>query len=82
MTNRQLKVSSTPAELLVDIAKMIVDGRQRSVLYTNHPLIRILLYVGKIKPVIDSVYKFDDTLSAFDKLSTGHARGKVVVEIA
>ena len=37
---------------------------------------------GKVKPVIDSVYKFDDVLSAYDKILTGHARGKVVVEIA
>ena len=48
----------------------------------NLPLIRILFRVGKVKPVIDSVYKFDDVLSAYDKILTSRARGKVVVEIA
>ncbi|KAF9647155.1 NAD(P)-binding protein [Thelephora ganbajun] len=37
---------------------------------------------GKVKPVIDSVYKFEDVLSAYDKILTGHARGKVVVEVS
>lgn len=41
-----------------------------------------LFYVGKVKPVIDSVHKFDDVLGAYDRILTGHARGKVVVEIA
>jgi len=36
---------------------------------------------GKIKPVIDSVYKFDDVLSAYDRILTGRARGKVIVEV-
>ena len=37
---------------------------------------------GNVRPFIDSVYKFDDVLSAYDKILTGHARGKVVVEVA
>jgi len=37
---------------------------------------------GKVKHVIDSVHKFDDVYSAYDKIMTGHARGKVVVEIS
>ncbi|KAF9790683.1 hypothetical protein BJ322DRAFT_1135184 [Thelephora terrestris] len=37
---------------------------------------------GKVKPFIDSVYKFDDVLSAYDKILIGHARGKIVVETA
>jgi len=37
---------------------------------------------GKVKPVIDSVYKFDDVYSAYDKLMTERARGKVVIEVA
>ena len=42
----------------------------------------IYLCTGKVKPVIDLVHKFDDVYSAYDKLMTGHARGKVVIEIA
>ena len=41
-----------------------------------------VLLTGKAKPVIDSVHKFDDVLNAYDRILTGHARGKVVVEIA
>lgn len=37
---------------------------------------------GKAKPIIDSVYGFDDVLSAYDKILTGRARGKVVVTVA
>lgn len=70
-------VAST--ELLNKIAKMIVDGTILSSVsrsFVTH------LYTGKVKPVIDSVYKFDDVYSAYDKLMTGHARGKVVIEVA
>ena len=66
-------------ELLNKIAKMIVDGTILSSVsrsFVTH------LYTGKVKPVIDSVYKFDDVYSAYDKLMTGHARGKVVIEVA
>jgi len=68
-------------ELLSDVAKMITDGRSRK-LSTCPPSEPNLLCVGKVKHVIDSVYKFDDVLSAYDRILTGHARGKVVVEIA
>lgn len=48
----------------------------------NFPLIRIIFRVGRVKPVIDSVYKFDEVLSAYERILTSRARGKVVVEIA
>jgi len=66
-------------ELLTEIAKMIVDGTIPFVpvshLFIAYPC------AGKVKPVIDSVYKFDDVYSAYDKLMTEHARGKVVIEV-
>jgi NADPH:quinone reductase-like Zn-dependent oxidoreductase len=34
---------------------------------------------GKVIPVVDSVYKFDDALIAYNRIMTGHARGKVVI---
>ena len=70
-------VAST--ELLNKIAKMIVDG---TILSSVSRSFVIHLYTGKVKPVIDSVYKFDDVYGAYDKLMTGHARGKVVIEVA
>jgi NADPH:quinone reductase-like Zn-dependent oxidoreductase len=37
---------------------------------------------GKVKPVIDSKYKFDDLREAYQRLKTGRARGKLILEIA
>lgn len=37
---------------------------------------------GKIKPVIDSKYKFEDLREAYQRSKTGRARGKIVLEIA
>lgn len=36
---------------------------------------------GKLKPVIDTVFEFDDAVKAFERLRTNRARGKVVVRI-
>ncbi|KAK4057603.1 hypothetical protein OIO90_001248 [Microbotryomycetes sp. JL221] len=36
---------------------------------------------GNFKIAIDSVFGFDDVLKAFDKLNSGRARGKVIVNI-
>jgi alcohol dehydrogenase len=40
-----------------------------------------LIEEGKIKPVIDRTYSFNDSQKALDYLESGHARGKVVIEI-
>ena len=74
------KVVST--ELLTEIAKMIVDGAISLAPSPIHSLFTFTPCAGKVKPVTDSVYKFDDVLSAYDKLMTGHARGKIVIEVA
>ena len=37
---------------------------------------------GKVKAVIDERFKFEDAPKAFEKLKTGRARGKIVVEVA
>ncbi len=36
---------------------------------------------GKIKSVIDSKYKFEDLRQAYQRLKTGRARGKIVVNV-
>ena len=38
-----------------------------------------LLKTGKVKPVIDKTYPFDEIAQALDYIGEGHARGKVVV---
>lgn len=41
-----------------------------------------LMRDGKVKPVIDTVFEFDDAVKAFERLRTNRARGKVVVRVA
>lgn len=35
------------------------------------------LLTGKITPVVDSVFKFDEALRAYDRIMSRHTRGKV-----
>lgn len=37
---------------------------------------------GKVKPQTDSTFAFNDAPKAFEKLKTGRARGKIIVEVA
>jgi NADPH:quinone reductase-like Zn-dependent oxidoreductase len=37
---------------------------------------------GKVKPVIDQKFEFEDGAKAFEKLKTGRAKGKIVVDVA
>lgn len=37
---------------------------------------------GKIKPVVDKVYSFEDSIEAYLYLATGRARGKVIVKLS
>lgn len=45
------------------------------------PLLEKLVAEGKIRGVVDSVYPFADALKAYDRIMTGHASGKVVVQV-
>ncbi|KAH6919008.1 quinone oxidoreductase [Coprinopsis sp. MPI-PUGE-AT-0042] len=36
---------------------------------------------GKIKPLVDSEYSFEDTLKGFERIMTGHATGKVLIKV-
>lgn len=50
-------------------------------MYGSYPLNIGIFSLGDVKPVIDSVFSFEDTLSAFDRIMTHRARGKVVVRV-
>jgi NADPH:quinone reductase-like Zn-dependent oxidoreductase len=41
-----------------------------------------LIEAGKVTPVIDRMYPLRDTAGAFAYLDRGHARGKVVIDVA
>ena len=43
--------------------------------------IKTLIEEGKIKPVIDKVYSFDESTEALLHLATGKAKGKIVIRI-
>ncbi|EAU88249.1 hypothetical protein CC1G_03921 [Coprinopsis cinerea okayama7 len=43
--------------------------------------LRQLLEEGKLKPLVDSVYNFEDALKAYERILTGRATGKVVVKV-
>ena len=64
-------------------------ARHRQVKYAFHFVhpdgarlaeIAALVDAGKLTPVIDRVFTFDETLNALSYLKAGHAKGKVVVE--
>ena len=40
-----------------------------------------LIEDGKIKPIIDKVYPFNESIDAFTQLATGRAKGKIVIKI-
>lgn len=41
-----------------------------------------LVAEGKVKPVVDEVFAFEDAPRAYEKLKTGRAKGKIVVQVA
>ncbi|KAF8968383.1 hypothetical protein BDZ97DRAFT_432692 [Flammula alnicola] len=43
--------------------------------------LRGLVANGSLKPIVDSVYEFDDVVKAYDHIMTGRATGKVVVKV-
>ncbi len=44
-------------------------------------LLAALLADGRLRPVVDRVYPFDDAVEAFTALEGGHVRGKLVVRV-
>ena len=39
------------------------------------------LLVGTVKPLVDSVFEFEDVLKAYERIMTSRATGKVVVKV-
>lgn len=44
--------------------------------------IATLVEQGRVRPVIDRTFPFEDLPAAFDRLATGRARGKIVLDVA
>ncbi|KAH9841922.1 uncharacterized protein C8Q71DRAFT_700158 [Rhodofomes roseus] len=49
--------------------------------HADQEQIATYLAEGKIKPLVDSVYNFEDVLKAYERLMTGRATGKVVIKM-
>ncbi|KAK5675975.1 hypothetical protein LTS10_011264 [Elasticomyces elasticus] len=44
-------------------------------------VVRQLLEAKKCRPIIDSVFPFEDFQAAFDRVAGGHAKGKVILKV-
>ena len=56
-------------------------GASQVIDYTRQDVLRDLLLAGKISPVIDRTYPFNEVPEAIRYLEQGHARGKVVITV-
>jgi len=43
--------------------------------------IKSIIEDEKIKPILDKVYPFSESIEAFEHLATGRAKGKIVIKI-
>ena len=41
-----------------------------------------LVAAGKVRPTIDSVWEFEEYEKAFERLESGHAKGKIVIKVS
>ncbi|KXX82647.1 Reticulon-4-interacting protein 1, mitochondrial [Madurella mycetomatis] len=41
-----------------------------------------LIEVGRLRPTIDSVWEFADFEKAFERLDSGHAKGKIIIKVS
>jgi NADPH:quinone reductase-like Zn-dependent oxidoreductase len=62
-------------------------GRQKLVFFICKPnreglhLLRDLIESGKVQPVVDHVYRFDEIVDALETMGEGHVQGKLVVRV-
>jgi len=40
-----------------------------------------IIPIGKVKPLVDSTFAFNDVMKAYERIMTGRAKGKVVVKV-
>ena len=71
-----------------DLAKVISDKDATYKYVFMHPnglhlsAIKSMVEDDKIKPIIDKVYPFSESIDAFTHLASGRAKGKIVIKIA
>ena len=62
-------------------AQVVKDGMLPNLSNMNVSGHMNCIHAGKVKPVVDSVYSFDDVLKAYERIMTSRAAGKVVVKV-
>ncbi|KAK0637438.1 hypothetical protein B0T17DRAFT_588296 [Bombardia bombarda] len=66
----------------------VVKTLERSLFFIVEPLgsnleeIGELVEAGRVRPTVDSVWEFDEYEKAFERLDSGHAKGKVVIKVS
>ena len=45
------------------------------------PCPHVCFVSGKVVPIVDSVYEFEDVLEAYDRLMSDRSRGKLVIHV-
>jgi NADPH:quinone reductase-like Zn-dependent oxidoreductase len=82
----RLAIAMRLAGLPMELQALFVRGRYfRFLTESNGSQLRHIADVvasGKVRPVIDRVFPFDQAVEAFEYLLAGRAKGKVVIEIA
>jgi len=74
-------------ELHENLAKLIAEKSATYKLTWMQPdgaqmdAISAMVKNGKIKPVIDTIYSFEDAIEAYSYLATGRAKGKVMIRM-
>jgi NADPH:quinone reductase-like Zn-dependent oxidoreductase len=44
--------------------------------------ITALVEDGQIKPIVDLIYNFEDSVEAYENLATGRAKGKIIISLS
>ena len=67
------------------LSPFVRQNLRRHLSIPNHEdllMLKELVESGRLTPVIDRTYTLDETSAALSYIETGHARGKVVIELA
>lgn len=81
-------VNTVPSlRILWDYARTRFSGKQAKMVLVRSNTedlneLAAMVETGALKPVIDSVYEFDNYQDAFKRIESRHAKGKVVVKIS
>jgi NADPH:quinone reductase-like Zn-dependent oxidoreductase len=81
-------VNTVPSlRILWDYVRTLFSGKRAKMVLVRSNTedlneLAAMVETGTLKPVIDSVYEFDNYREAFKRIESRHARGKVVVKVS